>query len=484
MVPTPSWKLFEHEIVQLLLDAGFKAQPNAGAARPRQTDVYARGHGLDMLVEAKDRRRAIDVSDIDSLRSRLRRTASDVIGVIFTRSSLSRTAIQEIESDRTREILAFNWEEIEQIRSGETRFLALVERKREELRMQGRAWFRKASDRHHLRIRLPKSTISFKRGTSFEPHVFTRTEFAHAAFALGIPDPGWGVSGGEGARISLRLTINSLDDVRELFGYLHDKFGLSANGSFSAHQSNGSWHGVGIENFLDLAKDPWSRYEKASLERIHHSEDFIYFDQFRNGSLSFCTRLRVPDRQGDLDDYRFHSSELCIQLPGIPVDVSPFLDLCRFTGNDWANFQHVQSRLTHTRRLRTPLKVKVAEVAVQSYDDRNEDKWVVGLVVRNPFYRKKRLPKELEKEDVVPRDLVEFEYLLCSLRDQIEFGDSVDYYLLEGVEFTENAHVQVLRPFGTWNKIVKRIRTRKQLRAKLARDVEDICSALSQSADR
>jgi hypothetical protein len=140
--------------------------------------------------------------------------------------------------------------------------------------------------------------------------------------------------------------------------------------------------------------------------------------------------------------------------------------------------------LTHTRRLRTPLKVKVAEVAVQSYDDRNEDKWVVGLVVRNPFYRKKRLPKELEKEDVVPRDLVEFEYLLCSLRDQIEFGDSVDYYLLEGVEFTENAHVQVLRPFGTWNKIVKRIRTRKQLRAKLARDVEDICSALSQSADR
>ena len=241
----PPGQGLEREILQLFRTSGFRAQQSVGAAKPRQTDIYARGYNLDLLVEVKDRKRRVDVSDIDNLRARLRRTASDVVGVIFTLSSLTRGALKEIESDRTREIIVFNEAEIELLRSGNARLSSLIERKREELRVQGRAWFRTGAAGEYLAVQLPESTIEFLSGANAKAYFHSNTGFAHAALAMSLPDPGWGNPGGEGARLSLRLTLSSLDDLRDLFGYLHDKFGLSANGAFSIHQSGACWHGTG-----------------------------------------------------------------------------------------------------------------------------------------------------------------------------------------------------------------------------------------------
>jgi len=84
----PRGRALEIEVAQFLRSAGFRTTTNAGAARPRQTDMYAQGDGVDLLVEAKDRERKVDVSDVDAMRSRLRRTTADVVGVIFTTSGL------------------------------------------------------------------------------------------------------------------------------------------------------------------------------------------------------------------------------------------------------------------------------------------------------------------------------------------------------------------------------------------------------------
>src|SRR5271156_4975034 len=104
---TPPGKALEIEVLKLLEGAGFRAHPNARVAKPRQTDILAQGNDLTLLVEVKDRKRGLDVGDIDSLRSRLRRTTPDVVGVLFTTSAISRPAIKEIESDRTRAVLVF-----------------------------------------------------------------------------------------------------------------------------------------------------------------------------------------------------------------------------------------------------------------------------------------------------------------------------------------------------------------------------------------
>jgi Holliday junction resolvase len=60
---------FEAEVAKFLSAAGFDVTMNAKAARPRQTDLYAKRDGVDLLVEAKNQKRNIDVSDIDAIRS-------------------------------------------------------------------------------------------------------------------------------------------------------------------------------------------------------------------------------------------------------------------------------------------------------------------------------------------------------------------------------------------------------------------------------
>jgi len=66
----------------------------------------------------------------------------------------------------------------------------------------------------------------------------------------------------------------------------------------------------------------------------------------------------------------------------------------------------------------------------------------------------------LEESDVPLAEIAETEFLLCSLRDWHGDGDVVDHYALEGVEATIGGRGGVIRPFGTWNKLLKRARER------------------------
>lgn len=104
---------FENKVAELLRAAGFEVIPNARTAKPRQTDLFAGGDGVDLLVEAKNRKRELNAGDIDALRSRLGRTASDIVGAVFTTSGLTRKATEAIEADRRREVLVFLKEEID-----------------------------------------------------------------------------------------------------------------------------------------------------------------------------------------------------------------------------------------------------------------------------------------------------------------------------------------------------------------------------------
>src|ERR1700738_355117 len=118
---------FENKVAELLRAGGFRVTSNAGAARPRQTDLYARGDGVDLLVEVKNRQRKVDISYIDSLRSRLHRTTGDVVGAIFTTSEVTHGVIKAIEQDRTREVLVFVKEEIEHLDSAPYVLRALID---------------------------------------------------------------------------------------------------------------------------------------------------------------------------------------------------------------------------------------------------------------------------------------------------------------------------------------------------------------------
>jgi hypothetical protein len=446
----------ELEVLELLKGAGFRAHRNARVAKPRQTDILARGNDMTLLVEVKDRKHSLDINDIDSLRSRLNRTTPDVIGVFFTTSSISRPAIKEIESNRASQILIFVGSELDLLHAGKARLLNLIAKKHSELLVNGRAWFRTGEEGEYLHVPLPKSTMEFVAGQSTSSYFCSKTDFAHSTFSTVIPDTSGSNPGGDGVRLSLSLSLSTLDQLKDLFGYLHDAFGFSANGAFSIHQDGACWHGVGVENLLKSLRDPWARYRAASMDRVHHSEDITYFDQFRNGSLLLYTRQRVPE--GPKSPAFLHETDVCIQLPGVPVDAAPYLELCRYTGNEWASFGTILESRRQIKRLKKSIQIEVVGTLVRTDEDREADRWIVGLVARNPFYRKKKLPRELELDGSPLHDLLELELLLCDLKDHHQEGDQVDHYVLQGVETTDAQYAQIIRPFGTWHEIVKRIR--------------------------
>jgi hypothetical protein len=459
------WREFEKEVATFFERAGFQVQLNPKTAHPRQTDIFAYDGKLRILLEVKDRKRPIDIGDIEDLRSRLNRTSPDVVGAIFSKSGLGRGAISEIETGRTREILTFVGTEIDMLRNGRQNIRSLVEQKRESLTVNGKVWQSSGRSSRYLNVPLPSSAVSFLIGRSSAPYFESRSELSGAPYALQIHDTGWGAADGEGARLAIRVALSDIADLRDLMGYLHKTFGLSKEGMFFIHQSESSWHGVGPQEFINAAKTWRDRYAASPSKRFHHSEQLGYYDNFHTGWIYISAQQRVgtddPNRASFL-----HQAEIVIQLPGVPVDMSRFQHLCQYANNEWAHFHYISERRTASRRLKIHRKLNVIGRVVEANfgpEEAQQSPLVIAVIARNPFYRKSALPKELCLSSMLSlNSLLETELLLCNLRDWHEDSDQVDYYYLEGVEVTECGAEPILRPFGTWNGMRKTRRIGKQ----------------------
>jgi Holliday junction resolvase len=450
---------YEAQIAELFTNAGFEVITNPKSARPRQTDLIVRDGAVDFLIEVKNQAKKIDSGDIDSLRSRLARVSHDVVGIIVTKSTLTDSAVAVIEADRSREILVFINDEVENICSRWQNVRALIERKRTAFRIQGKVWFSTKRDLEFSKIRLPSGNLEFRINEATIPYFEMRSGFAGAIYALEIPDTGWGSFAGEGARLSIQLALSSIPELRNVLGYLHKKFGLSRNGVFSIQQTECCWQGSGAEEFASAVHNWKDRYKKSSSKRLHHSEEVRYFDQIRNGWVELSAQQRVWVEQSR--EAMLHQSELVIQMPGIPVDASPFVKLCQYVGNEWAEFQYFSHRMTVRKRLKRTLPIKmVGRITRKADNDEGlplKCPVVVGVIGRNPFYKRKSLPDELEASEIPLAELAETELLICSLRDWHDDGDLVDRYDLQGIEATVGGCGAILRPFGTWNKMLKKI---------------------------
>jgi transposase-like protein len=91
----------------------------------------------------------------------------------------------------------------------------------------------------------------------------TGTGIAQAAFSMEIPDTSRGY--GDGVRLTLSLDLSTLDELKDLFGYLHDAFGLSSKWCLCDSSGRHLLAGRGC-NLLNALPDPWARYRAASME--------------------------------------------------------------------------------------------------------------------------------------------------------------------------------------------------------------------------
>jgi hypothetical protein len=434
--------------------AGFRVEMNPRAAVPRQTDANAQDDTIRILIEAKAQKRNVTIADVEDLRSRLNRTPHDVVGALFTTAGISDRAVQSIEQEHVREILVFVGPEIEQLRSGRQNMRVLIDHKREALNLHGKVVLNTRPNSKYLTVKLPRSDMEFRIGAAAGSYFESRSRFSGASFVLHMPDAGWGTLGGEGARLSLQPVVSTLQDLKDLMGYLHEIFGLSKNGAFFIHQTESCWHGTGAQNFLEAVADWRGRYAASPAKAYHHSEEFSYFDDFGGGWLQLSAQQRIDAERAGPQSLLYHV-DLALQLPGIPLDTARYLKLCRYVGNDWAHFDVISQRFTAKRRLKKDIRLQIVGRVIQPDRSGNDDeRTVVGVIARNPFYGKKTLPEEFNDPDLPPcHGLAENALLLCSLRDWHDEAKTADYYELEGIEVTEGGNGPIFRPFGTWNKL-------------------------------
>lgn len=450
---------FETIIAEIFERHGFRVTRNAGSARPRQTDLQAKSGDTSILVEVKSIKRKIDVSHVDEIRARLNRVPADIIGAIFAGSDYTPNAIREIEASRSREILAFGPSEITALSEGRANLMELVERKREALRTRGKVWFYKPLRLTHDKGGLPHSSEHFTMGNKSVPFVTSRTENADVLFVRKLPETGWGSLGGEGTALTLQLDLETVEDLQGILALLHEKLGLSDVGSFSIQQTDVGWFGVGVRPFVDAASDWKRRYDECSAKSFHHSEDLCYFGSLHEGWLRISTRQRVwpsSERKAKL-----HGSELVIQLSGVPVDMAPFLQLCKFTNNQYARFAHVSTRTACLRRLKKEITLDVKGEIVRVHGDVRgaQQGEVTGIVAVNPFFHTATLPKELRDDEYSAFPLINsVELLVCDLSDWHDVGDVIDEYVLLGLEAGWANDTPIIRPFATWKNVLKRTR--------------------------
>ena len=430
---------------RLLLD-GFSVHPNPKAAKPRQTDLVAVSNSQHFLIEAKWRKRKVDVADIGNLRDRLRRTPQDFIGCIFNMSDFTAGAIEEVESDRTREILLFSPAEVNSVFSDRVTIQELVTRKREALRIDGTVLFADPeSDCAPATHRFPEPHRQLRMGEGTVPLVSFPSDNDDTTFFLEIPEIG---SFETFASMTLRLDIYTANELANLLAVIENTVGLSENGCFRIQQLSHAWYGFGVNDFLEAIGNSEERYAEAKLRSPHHSEDLHYVDLAGSTLISLSSRQRVGDSTF------LHGSELEIQLAGIPVDLSNLEELAKRTGNPQALIETISRSGLHSTHFRAG-NVKLVPVQRMTTIDHGQE-WVSGIVAKNPFSvsRMRRLGSQLG--DFFPRHLAKPKYLLCAMDQWHPIHDEVSNLSVSSIFGIWIGHAPVLNVRCTWQDYIQR----------------------------
>ncbi len=453
---------FEKFLRDFFRENNYDVNLNPHTARPRQSDLLVSAGGASILIEAKWQKRKTDISDVDDLRNRLRRTPPDIIGALFSMSGFTRDAINSVENDITREVLLFSPNEVMSLKNYEIAIDKLIERKRDYLRANRTVWFYADNEKIKTSHKLESSRLAFfQKGNSSRSVASESSDMIDCLFAQDIPDTTWGSYSQQSALLALDLRDNNFRYIEQILSLIDEQFGLSDNGSYSIRQWNVSWFGFGALNFLQDAKDWRNRYERNPPEHVHHSESLAYFDSFESGwmCLSFQQTIDPNEKINSI----IHHGELLIQLPGIPLDFSMLKKFCREIDNQEAQFEFTLYHKIFSRRLRKPRKLEVVAEIVQKDDYEEDSRYVAGLVVKNPFFKKKGFPKELMTDnDLYLDNLTKLEFLVCDLRDWYELGDRIDAFDLFKLEAMQVGETLIMHPVCTWRNIVKRKRTPPQ----------------------
>jgi hypothetical protein len=437
---------FEHLLVEVFRQAHFRVEHNPGAAKPRQTDLFAT-YGTDrFLIEAKWEQQPSDVSRVGDVWDRLRRTEGTVIGVIFSVAGFSVTVAEEIIRDRTKSILLFGEPELLRVLKRPEELVPLLRKKREQLVVHGRVHLEVAESPKRGKARplsaVPSTDVKLLDLDHHElPRLTTGGQFGQFVFAQDLSDIDWVPGSGHGVSLDMSINPHTAEGVVDVLFELHRMGWVTERPRWSIQQSSTNWHGIGAQSFA-VALREWKK-RTQSMPDAHHTEEIAYYDTCTGGYFSLTAGIaHHPSRI-------VYTCDLSFQLVGMPLDANPFQHLHEvFDISEPSYFRpRAEQAVTHHWRSESntvPLEPNGYLVARDGIGSTKED-WVIGIVAKNPYrYRDKNNP------DGWPELVAQSELLICDLRSHHPLNKPREGYRLFNWQTKWTSDALAVRVVADW----------------------------------
>jgi hypothetical protein len=453
--PQKRGRAFEDLFCRLLYKNGFDVHKNSRSAKPRQTDLLAEHGDNTFLFELKWLKRRVDIATVGQIKDRLRRAPRGTIGCICSPSGFTESLIRDIEEHRHEfEVLLFNPLEIYSLFAEQITVSELIDEKRRSMKRNGTLWFfqqgpRISSTRY---VELPKSVEDLQLSEPLHCRLDSRhiSDLVFARTPLIFNEYLWATS----LRVNLKEV--TVDTIREALTAATNYLGLRGGGSFGIRQSQSGWYGLGSENFLKEIGRYSERYREYE-GRVHHSEELVFFEELTCGVFLLTARQSLT-REGVI-----HSGVVTIRVPGIPVDMSPYIKYVRTFSQQNLFFspeEPLRRAWIGPPAVEIPLEAVVTEVREANLL-RPGGPAVSGIVIKNPFFKNPTVAAKLSKHEDL-QAFAEPEFLICTLDDWFDSGDEVDGYEITGLETVTIGEAVLLHPRCTWKNLTKRTAPNKR----------------------
>lgn len=211
-----------------------------------------------------------------------------------------------------------------------------------------------------------------------------------------------------------------------------------SSGSFAIEQNECSWHGFGVREFLEVLRARHERYSRFGGERWHHSEDFSFLSEFRDG-LFLCTGRQTASQETEATYYDIEFSFL---FRGLPVRLDVVQSLCVEFGSD-------SGVLRPTQYNHEEIGVWDMNIPVKPVGRILEDDWVCGVVVKNPFLDNPGWLTKLRGEHDNLQGLARAGHLICEVQDHYPIAHSPTGFRLTSIE-TLSLSRRLIYNLRTW----------------------------------
>jgi hypothetical protein len=433
-------------VARLFRLAAFEVRRNPGAARPRQTDLYAFSDRYHYLVEVKWQAQPLTVSDLDALWSRLGRGPSDVVGVLISLGGFSATVLEQVAAHRQRSVILIGPGEFSDLVDGLQGLRTVLDDKLQALRVEGvvelpdHEIHAQAVRPRRPRERAPQIVLSDGTRPAW---IAAGGSFGAYTFAVSVNDPSWGPGPATSVVLDMSLAVDSQDELLAVFDRLDELGRTTTEGQWSIQQSRDNWHGVGAGGLREALLSWEVRYMGAS--ELHYREEGCYTDRYDEGFYTVTFDVSADHHR------RVWNAELSLELPGVPLDRQPVDALCRAIA---------QPQPLHFRVRAAPVFAScsmrgmgldglepVASIVVEDPQPEGEKLWVTAVAVPNPL----RGRTDLDLPEDLPSPLLESAVLLCDIGHWHLLGQGPEAYRLVSAEWASTSDGVIVHVRADWD---------------------------------